>query len=297
MRDDMAQVIVERPRLPDNKSRKGRTRPLDELPSHESMRRPHQIRGEGKTLNENLRPLRRYLERQVGRPWDKIYAEIAANLRVDNTVQQHVRDHLRDFVAVQPRYQNQGWRSAVRGNTLWWQPLYVDPLTGLLCRTDRLPEEKARRKREVERKSPAPPERVPLAGDRELRRLHGLWYEVRLAPLPEPVYRAVCETQTKRLKPYDARSPKIEVTLIVRRLVTPAVRDVASGHQIEAGPAVDEEAAWKDYRRTHPDRRYAAAKRMLNRRELRRHGLANAMPEEIARPQRSAPPLTKAWRH
>ena len=31
---------------------------------------------------------------------------------------------------------------------LWWQPLYVDPMTGLLCRTDQLPEEKARRRRE-----------------------------------------------------------------------------------------------------------------------------------------------------
>ena len=144
MRDDMARVIVERPRIPDHRWRKGRARPLDDLPSHEGMRRPYVRTWGGKELNENLRPLRRYLERQVGRPWNKVYAEIAANLRVDNTVQQHVRDHLHDFVAVKPRRLNRGW-----GSSLWWQPLYVDPVTGLLCRTDRLPEEKARRREAV----------------------------------------------------------------------------------------------------------------------------------------------------
>src|SRR5271165_5191662 len=104
MRDDMARVIVERPRIPDYKDRrKGRSRALEDQPGHESMRRPHLLKGEGKHLNENLRPLRRYLERQVGRPWDKVYAEIARRLRADNTVQQHVRHHLADFVAVKPR--------------------------------------------------------------------------------------------------------------------------------------------------------------------------------------------------
>jgi hypothetical protein len=65
------------------------------------MRPPHS--GSAKELNENLSPLRRYLERQVGRPWNKVYSEIAEHLRPDNVVQQHVRDHLRNFVAFQRR--------------------------------------------------------------------------------------------------------------------------------------------------------------------------------------------------
>jgi hypothetical protein len=89
-------------------------------------------------------PLRRYLERQVGRPWDKIYSEIAAHLRADNTVQQHVRDHLRNFVAVKPR-RYVGWYTKPLSG-LWHQPLYVDDKDGILKRTDRLPEEKARRR-------------------------------------------------------------------------------------------------------------------------------------------------------
>src|SRR5713226_10677218 len=103
MREDMSRVIVERPRLGGGRTRKGRTRPLEDLPKQEGMQRPHMRSGDWKMLNENLAPLRRYLERQVGRPWDKVYSEIARHLRVDNAVQQHVRDHLSDFVAVKPR--------------------------------------------------------------------------------------------------------------------------------------------------------------------------------------------------
>src|SRR5258708_15065697 len=98
MREDMAQVIVERPRLHGHNSRKGRDRDWDALPSQEGMRRPHKLSGNWKELNENLAPLRRYLERQVGRPWDKVYSEIAERLRADSAVRQHVRYHLHTCV-------------------------------------------------------------------------------------------------------------------------------------------------------------------------------------------------------
>jgi hypothetical protein len=145
MREDMACVIVERPRIKAYSNRKGRRQEPEDMPAHEGMRRARALRGDRKQLNENLAPLRRYLARQVGRPWSKVYAEIAAHLRADSTVQQHVRDHLKDFVAVKPRRGISSWRSF--RYPLWYQRLYVDPITGLLCRTDRLPEEKARRRR------------------------------------------------------------------------------------------------------------------------------------------------------
>lgn len=273
MRNDMAKVIVERPRVPAFKQRKGRGRKLEDLPAHEGLRRAASLRGDRKELNENLTPLHRYLERQVGRPWDKVYSEIAARLRVDNVVQQHVRDHLRDFVAVKPRRLNHGWHS-FGGQTLWWQPLYVDPVTGLLCRTDRLPEEKARRRAEGKRPV-TPPERIPLTEDRELRRIRGIWYEVRLAPLPEANYRPYREVQRRPLKPYDFHSRVVEVDVIVRRLPTPAELDVVTNTMVDAGPLTDDPVAWQAYRRQHPDRRYAIAKRVLSRRELRLHGISN----------------------
>lgn len=161
MREDMSRVIVERPRLGGDRGRKGRVVPLEDLPKQEGIRRRHVLSGEVKRLNENLAPLRRYLEQQVGRPWGKIYSEIACHLRADNTVQQHVRDHLANFVAITPRRLS-GRFSLLGGETrLWYQPLYVDPKDGLLKRTDRLPEAKALRR--ARQRPPAPMDRIRLA--------------------------------------------------------------------------------------------------------------------------------------
>jgi hypothetical protein len=167
--------------------------------------------------------LRRYLERQVSRPWDKVYSEIAECLRVDSTVQQHVRDHLHDFVAIKPRRVARWYR----GGTLWCQPLYVDPVSGLLCRTEDLPEERQRRRAERNRAA-APVERIELADDSELRLISGLWYHVRLAPLPEPVYHVFREVRTRFRNGYSRLGGTFEVELNVRRLVSPNVLDVVT---------------------------------------------------------------------
>jgi hypothetical protein len=50
------------------------------LPTHEGLRRAQSLRGDRKQMNESLGPLRRYLERQVGRPWNKVYAENNADM-------------------------------------------------------------------------------------------------------------------------------------------------------------------------------------------------------------------------
>ena len=51
-------------------------------------------------LNEHLGPLRRYLDSQVGRPWDKVFSEICAHIDRSSAVQDHVRDHVEDYVTV-----------------------------------------------------------------------------------------------------------------------------------------------------------------------------------------------------
>jgi hypothetical protein len=273
MREDMARVIVERPRIKAFNARKGRAIDLENMPICEGMRRGHALRGDVKTLNENLAPLRRYLARQVGRPWSKVYSEIAVHLRADSTVQQHVRDHLHDYVAITPRRNIHHWRSSLRGG-LWWQEFYVDPRTDLLCRTDRLPEEKARR--QAKRNPPAAPvESIVLAPDRELRLIEGFWYEVQLAPFPEPLYVATREIVKCPFTPWSRESRFFEAEMEVRRLTSPPVHDVVTGKAIETGPAIDTPDRWKQYRRGQPDRYYAIAKRVLSRKELRRHGLSN----------------------
>ena len=81
MRSDMAKVIVERPRIGSSMrgKSKGYRRSLqrldhETLPSKEGIKRRHL--GHRKWLNEHLGPLRRYLDSQVGRPWNKVFSEI-----------------------------------------------------------------------------------------------------------------------------------------------------------------------------------------------------------------------------
>ena len=56
MREDMARVIVERPRIKAYNNRRGRRQELEDLPAHEGMRRSRALRGDRKQLNENLAP-------------------------------------------------------------------------------------------------------------------------------------------------------------------------------------------------------------------------------------------------
>lgn len=282
MRIDMPRVIVTRPRIVDSMSRKGRAIPLELLPKQIGMRRSVQEHGGFKRLNEHLALLRRYLEQQVGRPWDNVYSEISAVLRVDDIVQQHVRDHIRDFVTIHPRthiltlYFSGG--VTVAREVLWSQPLYVDPRDGILKRTINHPCEKRERRQAAGRSARKNLiDCVELTENREMRLISGIWYEVRLAPVPEPEFRAVPVVRRIALKPYTNCGPHLDVEIIERQLATPPVIDVVSGRSIPAGPRVDEAHERTVYRKDYPDRRYTIAKRQLSKAELRRYGLANAI--------------------
>lgn len=100
MRKDMFEVIIERPRYGSHgRFRKGRRQENSER-AFERAPKYQGIRGGGLTtsLNENLAPLVRYLDRQVGRPWNKVRSEMSAVISVKSAVQKHVLDHLRDYV-------------------------------------------------------------------------------------------------------------------------------------------------------------------------------------------------------
>jgi hypothetical protein len=191
MRADMAKVIVERPRFGSRdrgkpKGYRRRQRRLgDEAPRRESMK--HGLGYNGKMLNEHLGPLRRYLDSQVGRPWDKVYAEICAHIDRNSAVQDHVRDHVDGYVAVNVVeidgvlcWGGGDWgRYGTPLTQLYGRIWYVCPRTGLL-----------RRIRHVRRrfKPPAPPpiRYIPMGKGLQCRRIDGVWHVVTLRPLPQP---------------------------------------------------------------------------------------------------------------
>lgn len=139
MRQDMAKVIVTRPRTGGGLTRKGRDKPFEDQPKMEGLKKRHQKGWNQKQLNEYLSPLYRYLEAQVGRPWNDVYSEIRAQIKPGNTVQEHVLLHVNEKVLTtvvkndnfDPCYCYQRW-----GNTYQIENgrLFVHPDTGILTR-------------------------------------------------------------------------------------------------------------------------------------------------------------------
>jgi hypothetical protein len=144
----MYKVIVERPRTYAGcRKRKGPGYPRQRLLRRAGDATKEAMGGcyRGKRLNENLAPLQRYLQKQVGRPWNKVRSEMAANLRVTSAVQQHVLDHVGDYVEEHvlldehgtPHVRYWGELRPLRARRHKYAPLWVCPKTGLLRVLDR----------------------------------------------------------------------------------------------------------------------------------------------------------------
>lgn len=199
MRKDMSKIIVERPRFGRGAAnrRPGRTRVVvdddgDPIHALRGGRAPTREKPEKtKSLNENLAPLRRYLESQIGRPWDKVYSEISEHLKPTSTVQQHVRDHLEDFVAVRTRMRAGKvmvvwrWGGETPLEEATWKRLYVHPRTGLLCQNKHWQGSNARARARRKREESERAARMRVIDDKtQLHLFDGVWWEVKLAKIP-----------------------------------------------------------------------------------------------------------------
>lgn len=108
MREDMHEVLVERPRgggrFPFRARRLAYERAARSRDGDESLpaRMPMRIE-RTKYLSENLRPLVRFLRTRAGRRWDDVFREISANIRLTNAVQRHVRQHLDEMIRFERR--------------------------------------------------------------------------------------------------------------------------------------------------------------------------------------------------
>lgn len=104
MRSDMAKVIVERPRYkgrePSFNARKSAfERRSRDRTDHEVLAKTMPTRMFGtRCLNENLKPLLRFLRRRVGKPWNDVHAELSARLAPRRAIDAHVLDHVKHFV-------------------------------------------------------------------------------------------------------------------------------------------------------------------------------------------------------
>lgn len=256
MREDMSKVIVERPRRGGGVQGDGRRwRNSRERGSHLGMKRGY---GHPKGLSENLAPLKRWLHKQVHRPWDKVYAELCGGIDRRSTVQAHIFEHIDDFVEreaawrdgevwVRSRRWNNGLRVVLREAA--HVELFVHPATGILLPNRRLGEARAAQRAErgtwAEQRGETPYAVYHVIDEfTQWHRVDGCWFEVTLALLPLAASSIPSESQR-----YD---------VLRRCLVTRggATRRHARGLPTHQGM----------YGRNDV---YAAAKRQLGRREVR----------------------------
>lgn len=194
----MPKVLVERPRSgsrdPNHNVRRDRARwrsvndvdAMDKLPQHQPMR----PRPQGRWLNEHLGPLRKYLNRQVGRPWNDVYSDIRACVHTRRAIDVHILEHLYDYVQRRPRIEGERVFRPPEDGRIWRsdelfddrRTFYVDPRDGVLKRPTR--------RRPVRRRNKPAAPRALGPGEIALF-LHNHWFAVRLAPLDDGLYRDV----------------------------------------------------------------------------------------------------------
>lgn len=139
MRKDMSKVIVERERVKGVYGKtvdpfayrfvpnQGWSEDDDDDIRHESMslKRQHKVAGNYKRLNENLAPLKRFLQSRVGSKWNDVYSEIRSNININSAVQLHILQHVSHYVKTAEEVTDGLYR---------WYPFFVDE-KGILCKT------------------------------------------------------------------------------------------------------------------------------------------------------------------
>lgn len=100
MRDDFAKLLVLTGRQGGGETYRlhrayDKKNDYERAPLKQGMRSPYRER---KEFNEYLNPLKRFLYKQVNRPWDNVYSELMSSLHGGNTIMQHVKQHLFQYV-------------------------------------------------------------------------------------------------------------------------------------------------------------------------------------------------------
>lgn len=278
MRDDFAKLLVERPRLGGKMERKGRTRHHSELPKQEGIKKRYGYNT--KNLNENLSPLRRFIETQVGRPWDKVYSEIRLHIKPGNTVQEHILQHLYDFIHVKVSkvpvsakfpcglaYHNHRWGGGIR--TVRDGDIYVDPDDNIIKR--------------AKRRLLVPPKKQGRRGavwydDKETQicvKHAGIWYAGVASRFEIEAY-----TVMKEYKSVWSKKPYTLATTAYRFLVDGERRDTITDHFFGLVSANDLRKLEKKYGVKHI---YVAPNsiRQLSFKHLRRLNLKNEVAQDV----------------
>jgi hypothetical protein len=176
MRDDFHKVVIERPRWGSrmrNLKTGWSTRsydPDEEYPFPRQASSSWNWNPYRKHFSDRLGPLRRYLDKQVGRPWRKVEGEFLQSLDTSTVIGKHLWDHARRMVETEVRMAPDGRALCLRGYPV--RDLYVHPRTGILRRQK--PEARDPQRERQERIAAI--DKVVLDARVSAERLNDLWY-------------------------------------------------------------------------------------------------------------------------
>lgn len=96
--------------------------------------------GGEKYQTDNLQPLIRFLDKNTGQYWDKVYSILCEKMDKKSLLGQHLFDHLMDFVETNTFSENgkimvTGFRGEQElQDNVWHQQFYVHPVSGVLLK-------------------------------------------------------------------------------------------------------------------------------------------------------------------
>lgn len=247
----MKHVVVDRPRTggdggkskpPKGSKKQFNKTPLEEQPKFQSSSRKRVYGYNCKELSDHLGPLRRWLRSQVGRNWDDVWSEICENLSVHDVMTRHVREHAEYYVQKNCTIDEEGDVCDSKGLKLIgdWRSrdFYVDPCDNTLKVVKSMP--RWRPKKRIKKW---------FEGKDEWHRyylLNDIWYEVELKNFPK--------INSKRF------SHRNEVY----------VHDVVMEANWERGNKKYGGSCKRDCVNCHGSEIYAANKRQISKRDIRR---------------------------
>jgi hypothetical protein len=176
MKKDFAKIVTERPRAGGKKYGTDHRQKEKHLDDDFSLKREPMSMGRGtKHFTDVLGPIVKYLDKQVGRPWDKIYSEFCQNFSKNSVSQSHLLDHVKQFVETNVQYflenkQKVPYDSEGRRLVSYsrYSHFYVCPETGLLKKVKR---------ESFKYKKPEPQGFKEIDG-KSYKEKDGIWYEV-----------------------------------------------------------------------------------------------------------------------
>jgi hypothetical protein len=280
VRHDMSKLIVECYREDRSfavryRKRRRELRRMDEdSPRNESMRKIYKVWKCETSSGEHLNPLRRYLQSQVGRPWDKVRSEMSEHMDRNSTVQAHIWQHAVDYVETNTFIGEDGevWHNASKGLSYWnssergaVQPIsearalvYVDPRSRCL---KAVPERGGKAARAPEYRG------IVIDKTHQAHRIRGIWYIITLTPRPAKVSRQHSQY------PKNAFTYWRDGTWLTKEYHDVASADIVASNDVPGHWFKTQEEQIYGIVGV-----YASRKKQCSRKELRQLGLENTKP-------------------